>query len=315
MDIPHIVLTSSQNICEVEEACKKHAQLLHYCNIGTLQAILSNLSFRFSSLDYIHLNDQSEKERLGVEEYAKDHFIACFSHQSNESDKFWYNYAGSQNDEKLLLIFNNFSSNFQNLIHTDYLQTSESKKMYFNRKDATVSTGQRGNLSIDFGCGVYSFNGLLELPRNDPEYDDRVFLETIKIRDVVYLPNDHPIFKANYRQNGRVFFVEESEHHIDLPVLDISPFALYKKADEWADEEETRIIIQLSSHKTKYFDHIFLRLKDEFFSGLTIVKNPWSDRDFQLKIQNVIDRSPLSPTIKATIRIVESQLRNLPLSK
>ena len=54
---------------------------------------------------------------------------------------------------------------------------------------------------------------------------------------------------------------------------------------------------------------IDLRLKDEMFRDLIIIKSPWEDESLQGEIEAIIQNSELADDVKASIRIKDSEVK------
>lgn len=81
-----------------------------------------------------------------------------------------------------------------------------------------------------------------------------------------------------------------------------------KKNNAWENEGESRILCSLGLPEFNKWKYIDLRLKEEIFRELTVVLSPWCTGDFEQKVTDVIESSPISGDIKATIRVEHSNL-------
>ena len=81
-----------------------------------------------------------------------------------------------------------------------------------------------------------------------------------------------------------------------------------QKNNAWENEGESRILCSLGLPEFYKWKYIDLRLKEEIFRELTVVLSPWCTGDFEQKVTDVIESSPISRDIKATIRVEHSNL-------
>lgn len=70
--------------------------LFHYCTIDTLEAILTNETLRFQSLQYV--DDPQESEIYGSERMGRVGFVSCWTDTPNESIPMWRDYIGCNRD-------------------------------------------------------------------------------------------------------------------------------------------------------------------------------------------------------------------------
>ena len=285
-------------IIRTQENSNKHEKLLHYCSIKTLERILHDRTLRCSSLGYLQLNDKFERQRIGIEQYANDYFISCFCNCQHEIVPFWYNYAGENLKEKVLVKFSNFADKITDCIETDYFLTAESRKMFFLNKEYEKTINQNGCLGQNFN-----------LPPINVEYDLKNSIKSLKILDVEYLPISDDVFTRQYKEEGEITF-DDGKSRVRIPISDIRTLGYYK-TEHWEYEHETRLICSMQSYGNTKFDYILLRLKDAMFNNLTIVENPWSDPSFRNEIDELISKSHIEETIKSTISIEKSQLDGL----
>lgn len=70
--------------------------LFHYCTIDTLEAILTNGTLRFQSLQSV--DDPQEAEIYGSERMGRVGFVSCWTDTPNESIPMWREYTGCNHD-------------------------------------------------------------------------------------------------------------------------------------------------------------------------------------------------------------------------
>ena len=85
---------------DVTESVKVHPKMRYTTDYTALGFILRKLTLRSSSIANARLNDQMEKERVGISQFAGSRFITCFSHSENENVHFWYSYGGDDRSQK-----------------------------------------------------------------------------------------------------------------------------------------------------------------------------------------------------------------------
>lgn len=94
------------------EKAERRTKLWHYTNIDVLYKIIANRTIRFSRIDCV--NDISEKEPLEVAELYLGTYIACFSHNEDESIPLWSMYTSKGQGIRIEFEFsdNNIQKNF-----------------------------------------------------------------------------------------------------------------------------------------------------------------------------------------------------------
>ena len=237
-----------------------YERLLHYCSLDTLRSIMSNKTLRCTNLKSAKLNDQFESKRMGVEDFAVQYYIVCFSHCPYEIVPFWYNYGGYDNKKKVLLRIKNFAQKIPQVICDDFGLLPDGKRLFFNPKESNTSS----------------------------------FIRNISMFDIKYFPIEHQVFSQNYYQEPAFF-----------------PDVLGRfKTIHWGYEEETRLLFYTERLYHCVGEYIDLRLFDEFFKDLEIVINPWADNNLQQQVFQIIDQADFPENVKASIKVLESELKN-----
>lgn len=269
--------------------CMGYEQLLHYTSINVLKIMLNERTLKCNSLK--NVNDRMERKRIGIEDLADTFYVSCFCHYQYEIVPFWFMYgSGVPDDEKVLLRFGNFATNFNNVIENDWAITGDGKRIYFDPRKLFI-------------C---SSSGFSSLPINDLHAENRQTIKTVRLFDIDYLPPDDEAFIKNYKTQGGVSFGEGQDV---LPVAIKDARSIGKqKTIHWEYEAETRIGCMLNSSGDFYFGYILLRLRDVVFKDMVIVANPWASDDFISTIKTVLSESSLSRDIKKTIVVRRSEL-------
>lgn len=241
----------------ISEAAKSHSSMTYTTDIGTLKLIFENMTLRSSSLANANLNDPMEKERVGVKDFAKGRFITCFCQSDHELVPFWMYYGKKVRKNKIMMRFNNFASNFENCVYTDYALVADNKKCAFMSE-------QLGNI-INNSCGS-----------DIGDYDLRGFIDALLMFDVEYVSCKDDIFTSSYDGNTNVEFGRIMNQNMPaLSIKGFDPTVLGKqKSNPWEYEQETRILCALSGDQKPGWEYIDLRLKPELFRGLTIILSP-----------------------------------------
>ncbi len=95
----------------------------------------------------------------------------------------------------------------------------------------------------------------------------------------------------------------------DVNIYDPTVFGKYK-TDDWAIEQETRILSSLLYTKFDKWKYIDLNLYDEFFRGLTIVLSPWDKGSLKEEVEDILNNSNLPSDILNSISIRDSVYKN-----
>lgn len=82
--------------------------LYHYCSVETLELIMTNKTFRFSSLGVV--DDMEESMTSDYEDIGKICFVSCWTDLEQESVEMWRTYTGGINGVRIGLPRNFFSS-------------------------------------------------------------------------------------------------------------------------------------------------------------------------------------------------------------
>ena len=276
----------------ISEGAKSHSSMTYTTDISTLKLIFENMTLRSSSLVNANLNDPVEKERVGVTEFAHSRFITCFCQSDHELVPVWMYYGKKIRKNKIMMRFNNFASNIENCIYTDYALVADNKKCFF-------MSDEIGNIIND----TYS--------PNESDYDIRGFIDVFLMFDVEYVPCNDDVFTSSYVGNTNVDFVRIMNQN--MPAVSIKgydPTVLGKqKSNPWEYEQETRILCALSGSQNPGWEYIDLRLKPELFRGLTIILSPWDDGNLRKSVENIINTSKLPKDIKESITVEDSGLK------
>lgn len=275
----------------ISEEAKSHSSMTYTTEIGTFKLIFENMTLRSSSLANAKLNDPVEKERIGVTGFAKSRFITCFCQSDHELVPFWMYYGKNIRKNKIMMRFNNFASNFENCIYTDYALV-EGKKCAF--------------ISDELGNIINSSHS-----SNSSNYDLRGVIDELLMFDVEYVSCKDETFTSSYVGNTNVYFGESVNANIpSVSIKGCDPTVLgKKKSNPWDYEKETRILCALSGNQNPGWEHIDLRLKPEIFRGLTIILSPWDEGNLRKDVENIINASKLPEDIKKSIIIEDSGLK------
>ena len=285
---------NSLNI-NISEEVKKHPCFSYTTDIETAKLIFNNMTFRSSSLSYAKLNDQMERKRVGVSQFAGNRFITCFCHSNQESVPFWTGYGKDKREEKVLLQFRNFAKNFADCIHTDYGLVVNNKRCLFK--------------SSEYGKLINS-QWLVESNIAE-EYDLRATVDAVLMFDVEYVPADSDIFTEKNEWDSSIdFSYVTGQDDASVAIHGFDPTVLGKqKSIPWDYEKETRILCALGGDAFNEWDYIDLRLKSEIFRGMTIILSPWDTGKLKDNIQRIINGSDLPDDIKKSIDIKDSVLK------
>lgn len=276
----------------ISEEAKSHSSMTYTTEIETFKLIFENMTLRSSSLSNANLNDPVEKERIGITEFAKNRFITCFCQSDHELVPFWMYYGKKIRKNKIMMRFNNFASNFENCIYTDYALVPGKKKCAF--------------ISDELGNIIHSSHS-----SNSSDYDLRGVIDVLLMFDVEYVSCKDDTFTSSYVGNTNVDFGKIVNANIPpISIKGCDPTVLgKKKSNPWEYEKETRILCALSGNQNPGWEYIDLRLKPEIFRGLTIILSPWDEGNLRKDVENIINASKLPEDIKESIIIEDSGLK------
>lgn len=284
----------------IADNVKTYPRMYYTTDLIAFGFIMGKLTLRCSSLTYAKLNDPVEKARVGVEQFAGSKFITCFSHIDHEIVAFWTNYGGTNRAQKILLKFKNFTADFNASIHTDYALLDGDKKLFFESEELNKTINQNGSIGQSMG-----------LVPIHTDYDLRNSIDRIDVFDVDYLPANDSTFSDDYSGEANIDFTnvstDTSRPQILSKVKVFKPSCLGKqKSNPWDYEGESRILCSLKCPDFNEWNFIDLRLKEEIFRDMTVVLSPWLSADLEDKVKAIIEDSPISDEIKATIQIEHS---------
>ena len=175
LDDINIILTDEK----VDDACtsnvtihidnklKQYDCMGYTTDIDTMRLIFQNKTIRSTSLANPRLNDENEKERLGVTEFAPGYFVTCFTHTNQENSYFWNNYGKDVKENKVLLQFKNFALNFKDCINTNFARVKNNKICFFNSREYEGAVNNRKEFE-------------------ESRYDIGSCINTVEVFDVVY---------------------------------------------------------------------------------------------------------------------------------
>ncbi len=289
--IGHDVNAGELNI-NIGEETKQHDVMGYTTDLSSMRLIFQNKTFRSSSLSNANLNDAMEKQRVGVSEFAGSRFITCFAHTHQESVPFWMYYGKDIREEKVLLQFRNFATNFEECIRTDFAKVKNDKLCYFN--------------SLEYGLAINS-----QWTADTTQYDLRACVDSISVFDVEYVSPDSSVFTANNSGQADIDFSKiTGQQNAVVKLQGFNPTVLGKqKSDPWEYEKETRILCTLSTPTFKEWDYIDLQLHSEIFRGLRVILSPWDDGTLREKVEKIITSSGLPSDIIASVTIEDSSLK------
>lgn len=284
--------TSSVSI-HIDDNLKQYDCMGYTTDIETMRLIFENKTIRSTSLANPRLNDEKEKERFGVERFAAGYFVTCFTHTNQENIYFWNNYGKDVKENKVLLQFKNFTLNFKDCINTDFARVKNNKICFF------YSRGYEG-----------AVNNRKEF--EESRYDIGSCINTVEVFDVVYKSKKSKEITQNYSGEADLHLDKitgENNSVKDVNIYDPTVFGKYK-TDDWAIEQETRILSSLLYTKFDKWKYIDLNLYDEFFRGLTIVLSPWDKGSLKKEVEDILNNSDLPSDILNSISIRDSVYKN-----
>lgn len=301
LDDINIILTDEK----VDDACtsnvtihidnklKQYDCMGYTTDIDTMRLIFQNKTIRSTSLANPRLNDENEKERLGVTEFAPGYFVTCFTHTNQENSYFWNNYGKDVKENKVLLQFKNFALNFKDCINTNFARVKNNKICFCNSREYEGAVNNRKEFE-------------------ESRYDIGSCINTVEVFDVVYKSKKSKEITQNYSGKADLHLDKitgENNSVKDVNIYDPTVFGKYK-TDDWAIEQETRILSSLLYTKFDKWKYIDLNLYDEFFRGLTIVLSPWDKGSLKEEVEDILNNSNLPSDILNSISIRDSVYKN-----
>ena len=285
----------------VSDEVKTYPRMYYTTDFQAFCFIMRDLTLRSSSLCSANLNDPQEQRRVGITNYAGSKFIVCFSHIDHEQVPFWISYGGSDRATKILLKFKNFADNFSGAFYTDYAFIADKKKVFFSGTEYERTVNRNG-IGQHLGCTPINL---------DSDWDNCI--RRMEFFDVEYLPACDEAFSKSYKSTVSVDFSKIAAASASSTVAQNVPVSYLgklgkQKNNAWENEGESRILCSLGLPEFYKWKYIDLRLKEEIFRELTVVLSPWCTGDFEQKVTDVIESSPISRDIKATIRVEHSNL-------
>ena len=297
----NIILTneSVDNACtsnvtiHIDDKLKQYDCMGYTTDIQTMCLIFQNKTIRSTSLANQRLNDENEKERLGVTEFAPGYFVTCFTHTNKENSYFWNNYGKDVKENKVLLQFKNFTLNFKDCINTNFARVKNNKICFFNSRVYEGAVNNRDEM-----CQL--------------GYDIDNCINVVEVFDVEYKSNKSKEFTQDY--SGKAHLHLDKITGIDNSIVSVKTydptvFGKYK-TDDWAIEQETRILSSLFYTKFDKWEYIDLILYDEFFRDLTIVLSPWDKGSLKKEVEDILNNSNLPSDILNSISIRDSVYKN-----
>lgn len=284
--------TSSVSI-HIDDNLKQYDCMGYTTDIETMRLIFENKTIRSTSLANPRLNDEKEKERFGVERFAAGYFVTCFTHTNQENIYFWNNYGKDVKENKVLLQFKNFALNFKDCINTDFAKVKNNKICFFNSRRYEGAVNKREEM---FQLG----------------YDIDNCINVVEVFDVEYKSNKSKELTQDY--SGKAHLHLDKITGIDNSIVSVKTydptiFGKYK-TDDWAIEQETRILSILSNMDFNKWEYIDLNLYDDFFRGLTIILSPWDNGSLKGEIKKILHDSNLPLDIIDSISIKDSVYKN-----
>lgn len=279
----------------IDDKLKQYDCMGYTTDIETMRLIFENKTIRSTSLANPRLNDEKEKERFGVTEFAPGYFVTCFTHTNQENSYFWNNYGKDVKENKVLLQFKNFAFNFKDCINTDFARVKNDKICFFNSRWYVGAVNNRKEFE-------------------ESRYDIGSCINTVEVFDVEYRSNESKELTQDYSGEAHLHLDKITgidNSIVSVKTYDPTVFGKYK-TDDWAIEQETRILSSLLYTKFDKWEYIDLNLYDEFFRGLTIVLSPCDKGSLKEEVEDILNNSNLPSDILNSISIRDSVYKNKP---
>lgn len=268
-------------------------------SIDTMKFIFGDKTLRSSSLSNANLNDKMEKQRVGISQFANGRFITCFTHSEHENVHFWMNYGGENKERKIQMVFKNFSTSFADCIFTDYAILPNGEKIFFYSSEY--------KRTLNANCTLSQMMGIKPI---NTDFDIRNCIREISMFDVEYISGNSPELTNDYSSRTNIVVGgNASKQEKTFNIKSFNPNILGKqKTNPWEYELETRIMLVLDNQEFSEWEHIDIRLKEEFFRDLKIILSPWYNSLCEDEIRRIIKDSSLSDDIKNSITVEHSTI-------
>lgn len=256
---------------------EKYKHLLHYTSVSSFEKIMDDMTFKCNNL--ANMNDKFEMKRLGIEGFSNTRFVTCFCHAQYEIVPFWFMYGDECAKNNILLCFQGFPNDLEDIIESDYAYDENKEKLLYCQDDSKEKSKD----------SIYK----------------------IKLFDVEYLDYGDESFNKSYgTYRTKMPSPEEliSGNEINIKIsFDAKNYGMQKTIG-WEYEKETRLMCTFSLLSKVDYKYIFIRLKEKIFENMIIYVNPWAESDLVYRVQDILNKSPLSKQIRDTITIKNSVL-------
>ena len=256
--------------------CDHKGSLLHYTDIDAFSHIIQDKTLKCSSLN--NVNDKFEKERTDLEEFAGTRFVTCFCNLDYEVVPFWYLYGKGKCEEKVMLRFDKYLQNLEEIIDT-----------------------QRGTI---FGTSEKIH---FQINKSEKYRGNDLNIMSINLFDIQYVERNDPVITKSHAEyiGGNWIDVDmfQSKKRIDASDLG------RQKTKNWEYEHETRLLYKLNLlDNEENIDALLIGIKPKLFEKLVVVLNPWATDEFEKKVKKIIKDADIPDNIKKTIKVNRSEL-------
>jgi hypothetical protein len=252
---------------EMVTKAKKHQSLSHYTSFDALESILHNRSIKLSRMDKI--NDLYEEDRnYGF--WSNKVFVACFTHESQESILYWYIYTGKRKEEGIMI------------------------------KAPTKFLMQNIKVFADCQCSSYEFS---QTKQSDPKITNYQHIDDWGIYDTTWA--DISYVKNFTKYECKLPIYEDLKDCVNLSERDLyeSIHVGFLKSIPWHAEKETRLRVSVRPKglentnrgvEKPSFEEMYFFLQDDLLKSFEIILNPWADQMFENKVKVLLKQENLS---------------------
>ncbi|MBO0479773.1 DUF2971 domain-containing protein [Vagococcus fluvialis] len=265
--------------------------LYHYTNVDTLDLILKNKTFRFSSLENVDDLEEMETEDFG--NLGRFCYVSCWTDKQSESIPMWKEYTSPEKGVRLKLPIDIFEK---------VNDIGFSKEQFLQMGVDLESIKKFEGFPYTKGVAEYErANEVMFMPR------------TVELFPVTYTKDKKLLHYSVYNENGNGAQLEtkligkfksidweyQSEWRYKLFSFPFGLFTVTQNPQIMADAQHVMNLLKTESIKYKYFD---LPFKQELLNGMEILTSPIFDIDSKKLLDRLITDIPNVNLKKSTQR-------------
>lgn len=269
---PHLTMLESPTQDVISKGAR-HKYLAHYTSIDVLRQILRYQQFKLNRLDKV--NDLEECQGLQPDQDAYNFFVACFTHNPNESLPQWHMYTSGGSGVLIRYTLKKpLGSSAENLI--DF------------RKDASLAYYKPNNIHSEASSIVRdsaSAIPALHLWQYLTNAGAKVNVQ-ISVSNIDYNPEHYETLRKSK-------FVEIKTDSGIQPMI-VRNVAGVLKDQSWSHEKEVRICCYFSGSDDRgsditTYEYVLVPLMFDQVKKIEIVQSPWVSEEQKEEIKTICD--------------------------